>query len=741
MKYLKLCLCVLTLMSVMSLPVMSAGTPADPSLASILKDGLPGIEENQFLQSLQQCPGGSFLLGEEKHGYDPEQPEATGGGWRNLQLVEDETKDTGPQVTTRQMVYENGKGLRVTRVFTFYQAFQAAEYKTWFENVGSDELPMLSDVKPLDLWFPFSAFERLVVHTPGEGENPTTITVFPPREWAITHNKLLSEEGSGVPFNYWAMSTGKELGSFGAHHPMAILEDKGSSDGMFLELGWSGYWQIIFQWVDFTKTPFPLPQTWGGKISDILQISGGMPDGKFLLQPGEKISSPTILLGFYSGGVQRGSNQLRRLKLEHISPAWPASWPEPPILFDYWYDSTALLVEDDFRKLVDRAAELGIECFFIGSEWYPEYSYARKYQRYDSPTDPWSFPVSREIFPSGSLRPLSDYVHSKGMKFGLWFDMARAFDHWPVVREHPEWFWPGPEGPVSPKVVDQVIDLGNPEARAWWHKQMTEAIRRWNVDFIYDDIYSNPERSFSKQDPPGQSGVAQINFIEGMNTFYQELLAEFPELLLLVAGGGDLETFRSTHLTMTGWMAGMGDHARFELAGLNWFYPSRFMQEDLIVYKDSYEEPYPLSYFLSRFPAMLGVGDPIGMWSPETAAQGKQVFEVYKSIRHLFRGDYYPLFEPQPKTLETWDGWQIHDPDTGEGFAVAFRLRYCEEPTATIRLEGLTQSATYQFEDPFTGQQFTIAGQELVKSGLTVGLPKNGAQLLHYTLLEQSPIN
>src|SRR6202158_3207732 len=108
------------------------------------------------------------------------------------------------------MVYENGKGLRVTRVFTFYKGFQAAEYKTYFENVGSSELPMLSGVNAIDLWFPFSAFEQLVVHTPGEGEDPTTITVFPPREWAMTHNELLKAEGSGVPFNTWMMSTGKE---------------------------------------------------------------------------------------------------------------------------------------------------------------------------------------------------------------------------------------------------------------------------------------------------------------------------------------------------------------------------------------------------------------------------------------------------------------------------------------------------------------------------------------------------
>src|SRR5439155_2997070 len=124
--------------------------------------------------------------------------------------------------------------------------------------------------------------------------------------------------------------------------------------------------------------------------------------------------------------------------------------------------------------------------------------------------------------------------------------------------------------------------------------------------------------------------------------------------------------------------------------------------------------------------------------SPATTAQGKRAIEVYKSIRQLLKGDFYSLFDPQPQSLETWDGWQYHDPESGEGFAVAFRLRYCEQPTATIRLQGLREGVFYRFEDPFSSQQFTVASQKLIKSGLTISLPKNGAKLLHYTMLKLS---
>ena len=102
------------------------------------------------------------------------------------------------------MVCENGKGLRMTRVFTFYTRFQAAAYKTEFENIGSEDLPPLSQLAPLDLWFPFSACERLVVHTTGTGASDA---VYPVPFWTLTHNYLLKDSGSGYPWHEWAMST------------------------------------------------------------------------------------------------------------------------------------------------------------------------------------------------------------------------------------------------------------------------------------------------------------------------------------------------------------------------------------------------------------------------------------------------------------------------------------------------------------------------------------------------------
>ena len=77
------------------------------------------------------------------------------------------------------------------------------------------------------------------------------------------------------------------------------------------------------------------------------------------------------------------------------------------------------------RANVDAAASLGIELFTVDLGWAKQIG-------------EWvEDPAGK--FPSG-LRALSDYVHSKGMKFGLHFALAEAMAAAPTYSwKNPEW--------------------------------------------------------------------------------------------------------------------------------------------------------------------------------------------------------------------------------------------------------------------------------------------------------------
>jgi alpha-galactosidase len=62
------------------------------------------------------------------------------------------------------------------------------------------------------------------------------------------------------------------------------------------------------------------------------------------------------------------------------------------------------------RELADTASEYGFEEFVIDDGWQSSYG-------------DWG--VNREKFPNG-LKPVFDYIKSRGMKPGIWISLASA---------------------------------------------------------------------------------------------------------------------------------------------------------------------------------------------------------------------------------------------------------------------------------------------------------------------------
>src|SRR6202030_1418158 len=71
----------------------------------------------------------------------------------------------------------------------------------------------------------------------------------------------------------------------------------------------------------------------------------------------------------------------------------------------------------------DAAAATGMELFIVDLGWAREIGDWRE--------DPAKFP--------SGMRALSDYVHARGMKFGLHFALAEAMATAPVMQEHADW--------------------------------------------------------------------------------------------------------------------------------------------------------------------------------------------------------------------------------------------------------------------------------------------------------------
>lgn len=96
---------------------------------------------------------------------------------------------------------------------------------------------------------------------------------------------------------------------------------------------------------------------------------------------------------------------------------------KPVFVYNTWEPFSHNINEKLIRELADAASECGIEEFVIDDGWQSSYG-------------DWG--VDSIKFPNG-LKPVFDYIKSKGMKPGLWISLASAESNSNVYKEHPEW--------------------------------------------------------------------------------------------------------------------------------------------------------------------------------------------------------------------------------------------------------------------------------------------------------------
>jgi alpha-galactosidase len=104
-------------------------------------------------------------------------------------------------------------------------------------------------------------------------------------------------------------------------------------------------------------------------------------------------------------------------------------------------------------RLVEAAAEVGIERFVLDDGWFAGRSDDRR------ALGDWF--VDEKKWPAG-LSPLIDRVNAAGMDFGLWVEPEMVSDDSELARQHPEWILGSPDSPTWR--FQRVLDLGNADA-------------------------------------------------------------------------------------------------------------------------------------------------------------------------------------------------------------------------------------------------------------------------------------
>ena len=193
--------------------------------------------------------------------------------------------------------------------------------------------------------------------------------------------------------------------------------------------------------------------------------------GEVILKSNESYEAPALFAVYSNQGLDGVSAAFHsHLRAREIHPKRPR-----PLTLNMW---EALYFDHDeakIRALVDVATEIGVERVVLDDGWF----HSRRNDR--SGLGDWV--VDPAVWPNG-LTPVIEYINSKGIEFGLWFEGEMVNPDSDLYRAHPEWILH--EGDRTPPLWRHqlVLDLGHEEAYKHVLEQTSSLLDAHNIVYI-----------------------------------------------------------------------------------------------------------------------------------------------------------------------------------------------------------------------------------------------------------------
>lgn len=305
---------------------------------------------------------------------------------------------TSSTTTAHQVEFSLGHpgGLTMGVTVTTFEDTPAVEWHARLRNDAASDSAVLSQLRPLDLVWEVADEDDAALAT--INGSLCRLDDFLPWKRAIDQDDPIHLE---------------PVGGRSSDGAMPFFTVTCGSVSLAVGIGWSGQWAA-----DVTR------------FTDEVRIQAGLAHSQLRLHPGESITLPSILVAAVDGTGEAASNALRAVLSSHVMPHGAGGSPVTPLahMTMSTFHITKQVSEESELVAVRRAAELGLEAFWVDACWYGE-------------TPMWAeqvgnWTVRRDAFPRG-LKPISDAAHGAGMKFVLWIEPERARIGTRLVEQQP----------------------------------------------------------------------------------------------------------------------------------------------------------------------------------------------------------------------------------------------------------------------------------------------------------------
>ena len=615
-------------------------------------------------------------------------PDKSGKDYRFADGAVSGVAKAGQQLTLR---FKSSSGGIFTLMLTLYPKSTVIEMKARVENLGQKPLLLDSHIDPLSLTLKdppdLKAYSSVQGQFGFQSVGGVSIARdFP--DWVVLRNESSGESAlvggePGLGVLGWKATT----------HP--------STSGTILQAG-----------------------------TVLLKNKEGAPAPVFELAPGQSVETPLTFLTLAKGDEDVVANEAFHYLKEYI---FLTPLPDAP-LATYCVWLTEKNSEIPILRELDLAQRVGFDVFYLDATWSEGASVVPGMNDWSAGLG--NYQENKLKFPHG-LRTISDDVHSRGMKFGLWVDPgnvdAKLVESGQIPKDWLAEIDGKPLETIHPSLSPtRQLCLGNPKVVAWVKKQLGDLIEKYSLDWIKWDPSSTVSYECSRTDHGHGHTDGAYAAYRGRQEILQYLMERFPNLsgfecdptLLyarvnpgpqgLLPGGYTNEFITGPMVSPNVWgslaVAGVGD-AKGDSLTARWYSASTL---------DYYMRKH-LTHGIS-FGNINGMSAQLLSAAPAGYIEAFQRNLLYfKEYRHLLFEDVY---RPKPRAAG-WSSIQYIKEDATQSVVFIFRDK-SEAADTTIPLRGLDRKAKYLVTslNDRPGRNRVLTGEALT-GGIAEHLPND----------------
>ena len=448
---------------------------------------------------------------------------------------------------------------------------------------------------------------------------------------------------------------------------------------------------------------------------DRVRVTGGINDFGFSweLRPGDTFTTPEAVLAYSGEGLGHLSRIFHDTYRAHLIPARFACTPRP-VVINNWEATYFDFDREKLFAIIDAAAGTGIDTFVLDDGWFG------KRDDDHSGLGDWYVNTKKLV---GGLDPVIEHCHTRGLKFGLWFEPEMVNPDSDLYRAHPDWAIHAPGYPLAEARNQYVLDLTRAEVRDYVVNAVNAVLDAHRIDYVKWDCNRYVTEMYSPALPANRQGEFAHRYALGLYDLFERIVNAHPGIFFegCSSGGARFDPAVLAYFPQI-WTSDDTDaamRARIQW-GTSFCYPLSSMSCHASVCPNHQTRritPWETRARMAHLGATGYELDTSRMSAEDLAAVPTQIAD-YRAMQDLvLTGDLYRLADPHEDrqfavALVAKDGSRAH-------MTVMQLLRVFNCPPLSLCIPGLTPDAAYRVEGS-DGLSLTLSGKTLGEVGLVV---------------------